>query len=241
MTHHEINPLFALHNHVEIVHVLNELAKHRVLINLTTDEGDALVTTVLYVSGDRQFLCLDVSKDEDVNQRITDSKLVSFETQSDIKVRWQADDLQWVTAKDGLAFALHVPTVIERVQRREYFRLHPPQGNKAMICRIPVDGDTVIEVTLLDMSAGGIGVIYRGSELAMFEQGKILEGCSMDFPEIGRVPMSLRVCGIWQSSITKSGDPMHRIGLQFVGLSRGVNNVIQRYMIELEAQQITPT
>lgn len=240
MTHHEINPLFALHNHVEIVHVLNELAKHRVLINLTTDEGDALVTTVLYISGDRQFLCLDVSKDEDVNQRITDSKLVSFETQSDIKVRWQADDLQWVTAKDGLAFASHVPTVIERVQRREYFRLFTPQGNKAMRCRIPADGETVIEVTLIDMSAGGIGVTYRGAANDVFVQGAIMEGCSMDFPEIGRVPMSLRVCGIWQSSITQSSEDIHRIGMEFVGLSRGVTNVIQRYMIEREAQQITP-
>jgi c-di-GMP-binding flagellar brake protein YcgR len=240
MTHHEINPQFAIHNHVEIVHVLNELAKHRVLINLSTHEGDALVTTVLYVSGDRHFVCIDVSSDDSVNQRITDSKLVSFETQSEIKVRWHSTHLQLVTARDGLAFSLHVPSVIERIQRREYFRLYTPQGSNALMCRIPTGEESVIEVALVDMSAGGVGVTYRGAANDIFVQGAILEGCSIDFPEIGRVPMSLRVCGIWQSTSTKGGEQIHRIGMEFVGLSRGVTNVIQRYMIQLEAEKITP-
>ncbi|MBU0688831.1 MAG: flagellar brake protein [Gammaproteobacteria bacterium] len=241
MTHHEINPQFAIHNHVEIVHVLNELAKHHVLINLTTHEGDALVTAVLYVSGDRHFVCIDVSSDDAVNQRIADSKLVSFETQSEIKVRWHSTHLQLVTARDGLAFSLHVPSEIERIQRREYFRLYTPQGSGVLKCKVPLDEENVIEVALVDMSAGGIGVTYRGASNDVFVQGAILEGCSIDFPEIGRVPMSLRVCGIWQSTSTKSGEHIHRIGMEFVGLSRGVTNVIQRYMIHLEAEKITPT
>jgi c-di-GMP-binding flagellar brake protein YcgR len=241
MTHHEINQQFAIHNHVEIVHVLNELAKHRVLINLETHEGDALVTTVLYVSGDRKFVCIDVSSDDEINKKIADSKLVSFETQSEIKVRWHSTHLQLVTAKDGLAFSLHVPSVIERIQRREYFRLYTPQGSNALLCKIPLDEEKYFEVALVDMSAGGIGVTYRGASNDVFVQGAILEGCSIDFPEIGRVPMNLRVCGIWKSTSTKSGEQIHRIGMEFSGLSRGVTNVIQRYMIQLEAEKITPT
>lgn len=241
MTHHEINSQFAIHNHVEIVHVLNELAKHRVLINLSTHEGDALVTTVLYVSGDRKFVCIDVSSDDAINQKITDSKLVSFETQSEIKVRWHSTHLQLVTAKDGLAFSLHVPSVIERIQRREYFRLYTPQGANALVCKIPLGEEEVLEVALVDMSAGGMGITYRGAANDIFVQGAILEGCSVDFPELGRMPMNLRVCGIWNSTTTKGGEQIHRVGLEFVGLSRGVTNVIQRYMIQLEAEQITPT
>ncbi len=241
MTHHEINSQFAIHNHVEIVHVLNELAKHRVLINLETHEGDTLVTTVLYVSGDRKFVCIDVSSDDDINQKITDSNLVSFESQSRIKVRWHSTHLQLVTARDGLAFSLHVPSVIERIQRREYFRLYTPQGANALVCKIPLGEEEVLEVALVDMSAGGIGITYRGAANDIFVQGAILEGCSVEFPELGRMPMNLRVCGIWNSTTTKGGEQIHRVGLEFVGLSRGVTNVIQRYMIQLEAEQITPT
>jgi c-di-GMP-binding flagellar brake protein YcgR len=240
MTLPENESPFAIHNHVEIVHVLNELAKHRVLINLQTREGVSLVTSVLYVSGDRKFVCIDVSPDDQINQKISDSRHVSFETQSEIKVRWHSSHLQLVTAADGLAFSLHVPSVIERIQRREYFRLYTPQGNRALMCRIPTEsGD--IEVTLVDMSAGGIGVTYRGPAHEVFVQGAVLEGCSIDFPEIGRVPMSLRVCGIWNSTSTKSGEQIHRIGMEFVNLSRGVTNVIQRYMIQLEAEKISLT
>jgi len=240
MTHAENDSPFAIHNHQEIVHVLSELAKHRVVINLDAGAGVGLVTTVLYVSGDRKYVCIDVSADDKINQQITDSKQVSFATQTDIKVRWHASHLQLVSMKDGLAFSMHVPAVIERIQRREYFRLYTPQGNKALICRIPTAAEP-LEVTLVDMSVGGIGITYRGAQNEVFVQGAVLEGCSIDFPGIGRVPVSLRVCGIWSSIQTRSGEQVHRIGLEFVDLSRGAANVVQRYMIQLEAEKISLT
>ncbi len=229
---------FAIYNPKEIVHILNELAKHRIVINLDAGAGIGLVTTVLYVSGDRKYVCIDVSKHDEINQKIIDSKHVSFTTQTDIKVRWQAGDLQLVSMADGLAFSMRVPEVIERVQRREFFRLYTPQGSKALICHIQT-GDEVLEVTLVDMSIGGVGITYRGVQNEVFVQGAVLEGCSIDFPEIGRVPVSLRVCGIWSLTQTKSGGLVHRIGLQFVDLSRGAGNVVQRYMIQLEAEKIS--
>ncbi len=242
MTHTEHDSPFAIHNHVEIVHVLNELAKHRVLVNLQTQEGVGLVTSVLYVSGDRKYVCIDVSKDEAINQKIVDSKRVSFETQSEVKVRWHSAHLQLVSMNDGLAFAMHVPAVIERIQRREYFRLPTPQGANVLICKIPVEegADQMLEYPLHDMSAGGIGLTCRGALPELFAQGAVLEGCSIDFPGIGRVPFKLRVCGTWKSTETRSGEQLHRIGLQFIDLSRGASNVIQRHMIQLEAEQITP-
>ncbi len=243
MTHHETNSPFAIHNHMEIVRVLSDLAKHRVLVNLTTHEGTTLVTTVLYVSGDRKFVCIDVSKDEAINQKITDSQSISFETQSEIKVRWHSTHLQLVAATDGLAFSMHIPSVIDRIQRREYFRLPTPQGGSAMICRIPVeeDSDEMFEYPLHDISAGGIGLTCRGELPDIFSQGAELSGCSMDFPGVGRVPFKLRVCGIWKSTETRSGEQLHRIGLQFVDLSRGAANVVQRHITQLQAEQITPT
>ena len=61
----------------------------------------------------------------------------------------------------------------------------------------------------------------------------------MELPVIGVVPMNLRVRGIWTSMKTKSGEQMHRLGLEFEDLSRGASNVIQRYMIQLEAERIS--
>lgn len=240
MMHSEKDSPFAIYNHKEIVHVLNELAKHRSIINLDAGAGVGLVTTVLYVSGDRQYVCIDVSKDDEINHKIVGSKHVSFATQTDIKVRWHASDLQLVSMADGLAFSMRVPAVIERIQRREYFRLYSPQGSKALICRIPTEAEP-LEAMLVDISVGGICITFRGMCSEIFVQGAVLEGCSIDFPEIGRVPVSLRVCGIWSSIQTKSGETVHRVGLQFVDLSRGAGNVVQRFMVQLEAEKISLT
>ncbi len=239
MTHSIDNSPFSIRSHKEITFILDDLAKHETPITLETQDGVVLVTSVLYVSGDGKFVCIDVGADDNVNERIVHSQHVFFVTQSNIKVRWYSTHLQLVMLQNReYAFSMHVPAVIERIQRREYFRLDTPQGKNALICKIPTEAE-IIEVPLFDMSVGGIGVTVRGELPAIFVQGEILEGCSIDFPEIGRVPISLRVRGKWSTISTLSGEHFHRVGLQFANLGRGASNVIQRYMVQLEAAQIS--
>jgi len=244
MTHSIEDSPFALHNHKEIVFILEDMAKHRTAINLDTREGVTLVTAVLEVRSDGGYVYMDVSADERINDKITDSQHVSFSTQTGVKVRWYSTHLRLVELPDGNAFEMHTPSVIERIQRREYFRLSTPQGSKALVCKIPVfdeDGEEVevIEANVVDMSVGGIGLSIRGAMHPKFSQGALLERCSVMFPVIGLVPLNLRVCGIWSSVKTKSGDQVHHIGLEFVNLSRGASNVVQRYMIQLESERIS--
>ncbi len=240
MTHHVEDSKFALHNRKEIVFILEDMVKHRTPINLDAAEGMSLVTSVLGVNAESNRVYMDVSSDAYINEQIADSQHVNFATQTGVKVRWHSTHLQWVALQDGEAFSMLIPSVVERIQRREYFRLSTPQGAQALICKIPTETE-VIEIPLFDMSVGGIGVSIKGALPEVFMQGAILEGCSVEFPVIGIVPMSLRVCGIWSSIKTKSGEQMHRVGLEFVELSRGAANVIQRYMIQLEAERISLT
>jgi len=238
MTHHEEDSPFALHNRLEIVFVLEDLAKHRVAINLDTAEGVGLVTSVLGVSSEGNHVYIDISADSQINEKITNSGHISFVTQTGVKVRWHSSHLHLVELQDGDAFSMPVPVVIERVQRREYFRLNTPQGSNALICKIAVAAG-FMETTIVDISVGGIGISVRGELPEMFSQGALLEGCSISLPVIGAVPTNLLVRGIWTSIKTKSGEQMSRIGLEFVGLSRGAANVIQRHIIQLEAEQIS--
>lgn len=238
MTHHVEDSPFALHNRKEIVFILEDLAKHRVGINLDTAEGVGMVTSVLGVSSEGNHVYMDASSDEQVNEKISNSKYVSFVTQTGVKVRWHSTHLRLVELQDGEAFSMLVPAVIERVQRREYFRLGTPQGSNALICRIPTDTG-VLDATVVDISVGGVGISIKGMPPEMFSQGALLEGCSITLPVIGAVPTNLRVRGIWASITTRSGEQMCRIGLEFEGLSRGAANVIQRYIIQLEAEKIS--
>ncbi len=238
MTHPVEDSPFALHNRKEIVFTLEELVKHRVAINLDTAEGVALVTTVLGVSSEGNHVYMDISPDERINEKIIHSRHVLFVTQTGVKVRWHSSHLHLVELQDGDAFSMLVPSVIERVQRREYFRLSTPQGSNALICKIPI-ANGVMDATIVDISVGGIGISIKGEPHEMFSQGALLEGCSIMLPSIGAVPTNLRVRGIWTSIKTKSGEQMSRIGLEFEGLSRGAANVIQRLVIQLEAEKIS--
>ena len=238
MTHHVEDSPYALHNRKEIVFILEDLSKHHIAINLDTAEGAGLVTSVLGVSSEGNYVYMDISPDERINEKITKSRHVSFTTQTGVRVRWHSTHLHIVTLQDGEAFSMLVPSVIERVQRREYFRLATPQGSNALICKIPAASGG-IEANIFDISVGGVGISIRGPLHEIFSQGALLEGCSITLPVVGVVPMNLRVRGIWMSAKTKSGEQMSRIGLEFEDLSRGAANVIQRYIIQLEAEKIS--
>ena len=233
---HENSP-FALHNRKEIVFILEDLAKHHTAINLDTVEGIGLVTSVLVVDSDEGEVYLDISPDEIINEKIMRSRQITFSTQTGIKVRWHASLMQMASLSDGEAFAMVIPSSIERIQRREYFRM-TSLGSQALICKIPF-GAGCIEVPIVDISVGGIGVSHKGTPHEIFAMGEVLEGCSIDFPSTGEVLVRLRVCGVWTSSQSKSGEQMHHIGLEFVDLNRAIESVIQRYMVQLEHERIS--
>lgn len=237
---------FAIHNRMEIVFTLNDLAKGRTAINLSTADGVNLLTTILKVSSENNHVLVDPSRDERINEKIANSKRVTFQTNTGVKVRWQASGMNLIALRDGDAFSFPVPSVIERVQRRQHFRLNTPQGSHALVCRIPLltdeeDDDEedpeVLEANILDMSAGGICISVKGDLPPHFSQGLELSGCSFELPDIGRIPIGLRICRAWHVK-THSGEEIHKIGMEFINLSRGASNVIQRYMVELEKNQL---
>lgn len=238
MTPRKDSSPFELHNRKEIVFILDDLAKHHTAINLDTNEGVGLVTSVLEVGADGNHIYLDISPDERINEKIKNSNQFAFTTQTGIKVRWHATHLQLVSLSDGDAFSMAIPASIERIQRREYFRMNSQMGSRAMICKIPF-GSGFIDAVIADISVGGIGISIKGTPHEIFTEGEVLEGCSIDFPSIGSIPFRFKICGIWTSSQTKSGEQMHHIGFEFVDLSRGTETVVQRHMIQLERERIS--
>ncbi len=229
---------YALHNHKEIVFILEDLSKNNTSINLDTHEGAGLVTSVLGVDTEDNVIYLDIGHDPKTNEKIKKSHQITFSTQTGVKVRWYSTHLDMIAMTDGDAFYMEIPSVIERIQRREYFRLDTPKGSRALICKIPA-GEDIIEVIIEDMSVGGLGLSVKGTPHEIFSQGAMLDGCSVEFPAAGSVPFRLRICGIWPSAKTKSGEIVHHIGMEFVNVSRGVESVIQRYMVQLERDRIS--
>jgi c-di-GMP-binding flagellar brake protein YcgR len=239
MTHSVEDSEYAIRNRKEIAFILEDLVKHHTMINLHTSNGLNVLTSVLAVNAEDGYVYLDISQDNAINEQVVKEGQASFATQLGVRVRWQSEDIELVELEDGTAFAMEIPDVIERIQRREYFRLRVSQSN-GLTCKMP-DGDGVYAAPVVDMSVGGVGISVRGELPAIISQGAILNGCSIEFPSVGVVPLNLRVCGTWVSSTTRSGEQMYHVGMEFVNLSRGASNVVQRYMIQLESERLSHT
>lgn len=237
MTHSEDNSPFASHNRKEIAFILAGLAKHFTPIKLETLDGTRLQTVVLDVSAEDNYVYLDAGPDSRINDKIIRSKGVNFSSQTSIEVRWNTTHLRLMSLPDGDVFSMAFPAFVERIQRREYFRLSTPKGGNALICRIPVAAD-VVEGVLLDMSAGGIGVSIKGALPESLSQGAQLQGCSIKFPASGVVPVEMKICRV-MAVVTNNGEETHHVGIELVNLSRGASNVVQRQMIELEKEQLS--
>ena len=230
---------FTISNRKEIIFVIEDLAKHQASINLATAEGVNLLTNVLEVSSEGNYVYLDISQDDVINEQVVRSKRITFSLLYGVRVRWHSAHVSLVSLPDGEAFAIEVPEVIERIQRREYFRLSVPQGGKGLICKLPLSETEMLVVPVVDMSVGGIGILIKGEPPLMFSQGADIPGCSVEFPAVGVVPFTLKVRGMRTSSTAKSGEPIHHIGMEFVNLSRGAGNVVQRHMIHLESERLS--
>lgn len=232
-----------VHNPKEICQILSDLAKNKAVINLSFNQGrDQCLSTVIAVDGDRNAVYLDIGIDEGFNRRLVESNHVIFSKNEGIRISWASSKVTDVRLKDGAAMRIAVPKSLIRLQRREFFRLNTPVVNPIK-CFIPYtnpinpDDDALIELTVIDISLGGIGTILNGPLHPALEVGASFAGCKMELPKEGVVTPSLSVRNIKELT-TRLGEVKYRIGLQFVEQSRSDQKMIQHYTFQLEREAL---
>jgi c-di-GMP-binding flagellar brake protein YcgR len=234
---------FFVHNHKEIIQILADLAKRHEMLKLSfNDHHDSCLTNVISVDAHNNAVYLDVGIDEAFNSRLTASHHVVFSKDDGIRIRWMSTHITLATLKDGKAIKIAIPQKLMRLQRREYFRLATPIVNPVP-CVIPVsdaanpDLNGIIELTLLDVSLGGIGAIAADPLDELLVVGASFDKCKISFPEVGETSLTLQVRNI-TPIVPKEGVVNHRIGFQFITPSRGNAGLINSYTHKLERQAI---
>ncbi len=232
-----------LSNHKEICQILSDLGKSKAVINLSFNQGrDQCLSTVIAVDGERNAVYLDIGIDEGFNKRLVGSSHVIFSKNEGIRISWASPSVSEVRLQDGAALKIAVPKSLIRLQRREFFRLNTPVVNPIR-CFIPYsnpdnpDDDALLELTLVDISLGGIGTVVTGPLHPALSEGTSFEGCKIDLPGIGEVTPS--VCIRYVKPITiRNGEIKHRIGLQFVQHSGADQRKIHHYTFNLEREAL---
>jgi c-di-GMP-binding flagellar brake protein YcgR len=243
-THTHDDEQFIVQNQKQIIQILNDLAKHHEMLKVSFN-NDTCLTNVISVDANNHAVYLDIGIDEAFNNRLLVSHHVVFSKDDGIRIKWTSAHVSLATLKDGKAIKIALPQKLMRLQRREFFRLATPIVNPVP-CIIPIvddanpDAEKVLELTLVDVSLGGIGVIAADPLDELIVIGASFNQCKINFPEVGETSLTLQVRNITPITM-KDGAIKHRIGLQFITPSRGNEGLINRYTYNLERQAMAVT
>lgn len=230
---------FIVKSRTEIVRVLRKLAHEMDIVSAVFRAGnDVLITAVLDVDPDANIIYLDTNASDEYNKRLLASKRTIFVCAKDgVKVQWLSTAVDMGEFEGREAFRVAIPETLKHVQKRGLFRIETPVIDP-VICRIQVSEENSIEVPLVDICAEGIGVILPDLPVEEIQKGAVFENCSLDLPEVGVVPVTLIVMGIWKTTL-KNGGVSQRAGLEFVDLRSGFQSRVQRYINLLQRSRIT--
>lgn len=230
---------FIVQNQKQIIQILNELAKQHEMLKVSFSH-DTCLTSVISVDAHHHVVYLDIGIDDAFNNRLLASHHVVFSKDDGVRLKWTSTQLTLTTLKDGKAIKIALPQKLMRLQRREFFRLATPIVNPVP-CIIPIpneensDADRTLELTLVDVSLGGVGVLTVNPLDDVLVIGASFDKCKINFPEVGETSLMLQVCNISRVTM-KDGAVKYRIGLKFISPSRGNEGLINRYAFNLERQ-----
>jgi c-di-GMP-binding flagellar brake protein YcgR len=234
---------YIVHNPKEVTQILNDLVKHKSMIKVSFNHGaDVYLTSIINIDAKTGMVYLDVGVDDEFNRRLLASNHVVFIKEDGVKIKWTSTHVAGVDLKDGKAIKISLPKDMVRLQRRDFYRFATPVANP-VICRIPVpdvlnpEEEAILELTLVDVSLGGIGALVTAPLNPALVIGQALSGCKIGFPDVGETNLSLMVKNITeihiQDAVTK-----YRVGFEYVEPSRGNEGLINRYVYILERQAI---
>jgi c-di-GMP-binding flagellar brake protein YcgR len=229
---------FLVTNRLEIIRILRGLAQRNEMVSAFFNNGtDLLLTSVLAVYPEIDTVVLDCGSNNDLNQRVLRAEKIIFVTALDrVKVQFISMGIEPGTFENKPAFVVHLPSQVLQLQRREYYRLTTPIVNP-LKCRVPVREGRIDEFPIIDISAGGIGMIIANSIELPLTVGSAYPGCRVELPGVGMLELTLSIQSLFEITL-KNGAKSLRSGCQFVNLHPSMETLIQRYILRLERERI---
>lgn len=231
---------YILYGRRQIRQLLQELIDGHALISAHLSPGNqSFLTALITLSGDENWIFLDISPDRVINQRALQAEHLACVTQLEkIRIQFSVSELTEVQVEGRPAFAAPVPDQILRLQRREFFRLHVPLSH-GLVCRFQPDPEQPLveplEARVIDISAGGLALQFPAGS-AGFTIGEVLEDCRLKLPEGDPLSVRLEVRNISRQT-GRTGIETLRVGFRFVALPRGADTQIQRYIFRTERER----
>ncbi|MDP1557329.1 MAG: flagellar brake protein [Nitrosomonas sp.] len=231
---------FRIHNPIDILFILRGMMKSRTLITLYFDQNNSFIlSSVLAVDPEIKQIIIDYGCDKKLNRKALDARNLTIMTaQAEVEIKFTCDSVKKVQFEGNDAFLVDLPESLVRLQRREFFRISIPKINP-LKCIVPLsdsyDSDTA-EVTISDISCGGIGILDDHSILHV-DRETIFKDCKITLPEIGTITTTIQIKSTFEVTL-RNGLMSKRVGCKFAELLPAKKlAMIQRYMAKLERMQ----
>ncbi|MCE1170014.1 flagellar brake protein [Azovibrio restrictus] len=230
---------YLLHSPTEVAFVLRNAMQKGCMMTVYFDMGQSFfLTSLLQVTP--KGIVLDYGSDEDTNRRaLKAGRLICTTSVDKVKVQFALDSLSLVNHEGSPAFFSPLPANLLRLQRREYFRVSTPIANP-LKCEIQVStetgGITAQQIPLLDISAGGMGLMAAVDQAQYFGRGSVFRNCVLTLPDDGPIKVDLEVRNLFEVT-TRNGSRYFRVGCEFLDLPGLLLTMIQRYITRLERER----
>lgn len=214
----------------EIIGVMEDIIGRGALVTAYYAGGEeCFVTSLLHLNPEFEELVLDHAPAEAQNQRLLESRDITFVTFVDqIKVQFHAQRAEATTWDGKPALRIRLPDALLRLQRRNFYRV-PAARNAPLMCEIPLPAGGAARFVVGDISVGGVAVI-AGPAQPGFTAGTVFHNCKIELPGHGSFLTALEI-----RNNGTAGDPRGcRYGCQFLNLAGPVVSLIQRYINQLE-------
>jgi c-di-GMP-binding flagellar brake protein YcgR len=230
---------FSIQNSKQITSHLSLLVKSKCLLSARFGaNNESYITTLLGIDEKNNAVVLDYGPKEDLNQRILNAGKVAFDADyNGIKVSFAGTALKKISHKGDAAFSMPIPKSLYWMQRREYYRVKSPLS-KPSYCQLIIDEKKPVNLKLYDISLTGFAMLNVSKEVSeLLIPGNTLEQCKLILSEAGEGMISFEICAKYIINPDKL-QKIQKIGCKFTKITRPVEEIIQRYMQQIQREDL---
>lgn len=226
---------YKLDSRQSIVSIFQQLERKCSPVYLHTADGQLGRTRVLHVDAANNILLLIYTQDSSLNRKAYDEGAYFYTEHFGAQVQFYVPKIDRFLYEKGYVFSLSIPGEVYRIQRRDSFRAEVPTDNQ-VDCVIPMNGDGPVQMPISDISLGGVALVDLRNRLTM-DRGSLLGNCQLRLPNLGALQADIQVCNRAQVKMPEINAEVARVGCRFVSVSRGMENLLQRYIDQLAFQR----
>lgn len=228
---------FELTSAFDIAHALRQLMNKHDLVAIYFDHGTQFtLSTIVDVDAKGHTFTIDQSGSPEINRKLLNSERnVCVSTPEGIKYQFVCGKLREVKHNQHGALQASLPSSLIKLQRREYFRIKTPIVNP-LKCRIGDHPSGKLEFALHDISLGGL-CLTSATPRDDFQLMQRFMDCQLELPQFGTLRFTLEIRN-HRSERQRNGNNVTYIGCQFHDLSPAQQNLLQRYITQLQKDQI---